>query len=157
MTEAKSGTTGKQTASRAAAGKARRAADKATAPAAGAAKGAADKATDTASAAKSTTVSGVERSADSVGSAAQGMARAAEAGRQTLVTATGQVAATAKAATVQVAATAKTALAVIAHRKLIAAGVGAGVTALTAVSYAAGRRSGRHGHGPITRLTGGRI
>ncbi|MFC9284619.1 hypothetical protein [Streptomyces collinus] len=157
MTEPKTGTNDKQAASRATAAKARRTAGKTTAPAAKAAKSAADKADDAASATKSMAISGVERSADTVGSAAQGMARAAEAGRQTLVTATGQVAATAKAATGQVAGTAKTALAVIAHRKLIAAGVGAGVTALTAVSYAAGRRSGRHSQGPITRLTGGRI
>jgi hypothetical protein len=30
-------------------------------------------------------------------------------------------------------------------------------TSLTAASYLAGRRSGRRTHGPITRLTGGRI
>ncbi|MFI7504952.1 hypothetical protein ACIBVL_42080 [Streptomyces sp. NPDC049687] len=153
MTEPNSETKQEHAARRATASKARRAADKATAPVAGAAKSAADKADDAASAAKS----GAERSADTVGGAAHGAARGVEAGRQALVATTGQVAATAKAATGQVAATAKTAWTVIAHRKLIAAGVGAGVTVLTAASYAAGRRSGRHTHGPITRLTGGRI
>jgi hypothetical protein len=153
MTEPKTETNEEHAAKRATAAKARRAADKATAPAARAAKGVADKADDAASAAKS----GAERSAETAGGAAQGVARGVEAGRRTLVAATGQVAAGARAATGQVATTAKTAWTVIAHRKLIAAGVGAGVTALTAASYAVGRRSGRHTHGPITRLTGGRI
>lgn len=83
---------------------------------------------------------------ETVGGAAQGVARGIDAGLRTLVATTGQV-----------AATAKTAWTVIAHRKLLAAGVGAGVTALTAASYAMGRRSGHHTHGPITRFTGGRI
>ena len=153
MTEPKTETNEEHAAKQATASKARRAADKTTAPAARAAKGVADKADDAASAAKS----GAERSAETAGGAAQGVARGVEAGRRTLVAATGQVAAGARAATGQVATTAKTAWTVIAHRKLVAAGVGAGMTALTAVSYAAGRRSGRHTHGPITRLTGGRI
>ncbi|EHN74659.1 hypothetical protein SMCF_5894, partial [Streptomyces coelicoflavus ZG0656] len=46
---------------------------------------------------------------------------------------------------------------VVTHRKLVAAGVGAGLTAVSAASYAVGRRAGRHTHGPLTRLTGGRI
>ncbi|CAM5226835.1 Cystathionine beta-lyase/cystathionine gamma-synthase OS=Streptomyces violarus OX=67380 GN=FHS41_007339 PE=4 SV=1 [Streptomyces violarus] len=76
----------------------------------------------------------------------QTAARSVEAGRQAVVAASGQV-----------AATAKTAWTVIAHRKAVAAGVGAGLTALSAASYAVGRRAGRQTHGPLTRLTGGRI
>jgi hypothetical protein len=76
----------------------------------------------------------------------QTAAKSVEAGRQTVIAASGQA-----------AAVAKTAWTVIAQRKLIAAGVGAGLTALTATSYAVGRRAARHTHGPITRLTGGRI
>ncbi|MER5429551.1 hypothetical protein [Streptomyces sp. NPDC002588] len=153
MTEPNTDTNEGHAAKAAAASKARRTADKATAPAARAAKGAADKTDDATSAARSAAA----RSADTVDEAAHGAARGVEAGRQALVATTGQVAAKARVATGQVAATAKTAWTVIAHRKLIAAGVGAGVTALTAASYAVGRRSGRHTHGPITRLTGGRI
>jgi hypothetical protein len=127
---------------RATAAKARRTADKATAPAARAAKGAAAKADDASSAAKSA----AERTAEVTTGAAHSAARGVEASRQAIIATSGQV-----------AATAKTAWTVIAHRKLVAAGVGAGLTALTAASYAVGRRSGRHTHGPLTRLTGGRI
>ena len=81
-----------------------------------------------------------------VQSAAHGAARGVEAGRQAIVATSGQV-----------AATARTAWTVIAHRKLVAAGVGAGLSALTAASYVAGRRAASHPHGPLTRLTGGRI
>ncbi|MFF4585527.1 hypothetical protein [Streptomyces sp. NPDC001388] len=153
MTEPNKETKDERGATRATAAKARRTADKATAPAARAAKGAANKTGDATSAA----TSGAQRSAEAVEGAAHGAARGVEAGRQALVATTGQVAATAKAATGQIATTAKTAWTVITHQKLIAAGVGAGLTALTAASYAVGRRSGRHTHGPITRLTGGRI
>ncbi|MGW4568299.1 hypothetical protein ACWEN3_40070 [Streptomyces sp. NPDC004561] len=69
-----------------------------------------------------------------------------ESGRQMVVAASGQV-----------AGSAKTALAVIAHRKLIAAGAGAGLTLLSAASYAMGRRAERRTNGPLTRFTGGRI
>ncbi|GGQ52173.1 hypothetical protein Saso_20340 [Streptomyces asoensis] len=128
------------------ASKARRTADKATAPASRAAKTAAAKTDGAASA----TRAGVQRSAEvttgAVQSAAHSASRGVEASRQAIVATSGQV-----------AATAKTAWTVIAHRKLIAAGVGAGLSALTAASYAVGRRSARHTHGPLTRLTGGRI
>ncbi|MFI0514951.1 membrane protein involved in colicin uptake [Streptomyces canus] len=124
------------------AAKARRTTAKATAPATKAANKAADKANDAASAG----TEAAERTAGTLSGAAQTAAKSVEAGRQTVVAASGQA-----------AAVAKTAWTVIAQRKLIAAGVGAGLTALTATSYAVGRRSGRHTHGPITRLTGGRI
>ncbi|MEU6474138.1 hypothetical protein ABZ927_29745 [Streptomyces massasporeus] len=142
MTEENKRTNQKATTVRTAESKARSAADKATAPASQAAKGAADKAGEAASAAKS----GAERSAETAKSAAQTAAKGVEAGRQAVVTASGHV-----------ATTAKTAWTVIAHRKLVAAGVGAGLTALSAASYAVGRRAGRGTHGPLTRLTGGRI
>ena len=70
--------------------------------------------------------------------------KSVEAGRQAVVQASGQV-----------AATARTAMTALAHRKLVAAG--AGLTVLTAASHVAGRRVERHVHGPLTRLTGGRI
>ncbi|MGW4453908.1 hypothetical protein ACWELY_33535, partial [Streptomyces sp. NPDC004599] len=57
----------------------------------------------------------------------------------------------------RVASVATTAWTVLAHRKIVAAGVSAGVTAVGVASYAAGRRSGRRTLGPITRFTGGRI
>ncbi|WP_329258362.1 hypothetical protein [Streptomyces pseudovenezuelae] len=127
---------------RTAAAKARRTTDKATAPAGKAANKAAAKTDDAASAGKQVT----ERTAKAATGAAQTAAKSVEAGRQTVIAASGQA-----------AAVAKTAWTVIAQRKLIAAGVGAGLTALTATSYAVGRRTGRHTQGPITRLTGGRI
>ncbi|WP_395571673.1 hypothetical protein [Streptomyces sp. BK79] len=122
--------------------KARGAADKATAPASRAGQAAAGKAGDATSAAKA----GAQRSAEAANSAVQTAAKGVEAGRQAVITTSGQV-----------AATAKTAWTVIAHRKLVAAGVGAGITVLSAASYAVGRRAGRHPQGPLTRLTGGRI
>ncbi|MEW2049799.1 hypothetical protein [Streptomyces sp. NPDC005476] len=146
MSEPNRKTNEESAAERVTASKARRTASKATAPAARAAKGAATRTDDAASAAKA----GVQRSAEvttgAVQSAAQSASRGVEAGRQAIVATSGQV-----------AATARTAWTVIAHRKLIAAGVGAGLSALTAASYAVGRRSARHAHGPLTRLTGGRI
>ncbi|WP_425246185.1 hypothetical protein [Streptomyces sp. NEAU-NA10] len=142
MSEPKSQPNEEPESKRATAGKARRTAAKATAPAARATKSAATKADDAASA----TRNGVERATGATAGAAHNAARGVEAGRQAIVATSGQV-----------AATAKTAWTVIAQRKLVAAGVGAGLTALTAASYAVGRRSGRHTHGPITRLTGGRI
>ncbi|MDT0386392.1 MULTISPECIES: hypothetical protein [Streptomyces] len=142
MTEENKRTNQKQSTGRATQSKVRGAADKATAPASQAAKGAAGKAGDAASAAKS----GAERSAQTARTAAQTAAKGVEASRQAVATASGHV-----------AATAKTAWTVIAHRKLVAAGVGAGLTALSAASYAVGRRAERGAHGPLTRLTGGRI
>ncbi|GGS11391.1 hypothetical protein GCM10010269_58110 [Streptomyces humidus] len=146
MTEPNRKTNEESEAKQATAAKARRSAAKATAPASRAAKGAATKTTDAASAARN----GVERTAEAtsgaVQSAAQGAVRGVEASRQAIVTTSGHV-----------AATARTAWTVIAHRKLVAAGAAAGLSALTAASYAVGRRSGRHTHGPLTRLTGGRI
>lgn len=153
MTEENKRTNQKASTVRTAESKARRTADKATAPASQAAKGAAGKAGEAASAAKSgaersaeTAKSAAGRSAETAKSAAQTAAKGVEAGRQAVVTASGHV-----------ATTAKTAWTVIAHRKLVAAGVGAGLTALSAASYAVGRRAERGAHGPLTRLTGGRI
>ncbi|MFC7815410.1 MULTISPECIES: hypothetical protein [unclassified Streptomyces] len=106
------------------------------------ASGVADKAGDAASAARA----GTRRSAEAANGAVQTAAKGVAAGRQAVVTTSGRM-----------ATGARTAWTVIAHRKLVAAGVGAGVTALSAASYAVGRRAGRHSHGPLTRLTGGRI
>ncbi|MFB8245754.1 hypothetical protein ACFY3O_29185 [Streptomyces sp. NPDC001046] len=142
MTEENKRTNQKATATRTAESKARSATDKATAPASQATKRAAGKAGDATSAAKA----GAERTAETTKAAAQTAAKSVEAGRQAVVTASGHV-----------AATAKTAWTVIAHRKLVAAGVGAGLTVLSAASYAVGRRAERGAHGPLTRLTGGRI
>ncbi|WP_251096266.1 hypothetical protein [Streptomyces sp. Caat 7-52] len=142
MTESKS-ETGRQAApERDTAAKARRTAEKATAPAGRAAKKAVETSDDAVSAAKS----GTGRAAEMAGAATRTAARGVESGRQAIVTASGQV-----------AATARTAWAVVAQRKLIAAGMGAGLTVLSAASYAWGRRSERQTHGPITRLTKGRI
>ncbi|MFC8143997.1 hypothetical protein ACFUKV_20035 [Streptomyces paradoxus] len=142
MTEENKRTNQKPSTVRTAESKARGTADKAGASASQAAKGAAGKAGEAASAAKS----GAERSTETAKAAAQTAAKGVEAGRQAVVTASGHV-----------ATTAKTAWTVIAHRKLVAAGVGAGLTALSAASYAVGRRAERGAHGPLTRLTGGRI
>jgi hypothetical protein len=142
MSESNEQTNQDSVTTRSASAKARRTTAKATAPATKAANKAATKTDDAASAGKEAT----ERAARTASGAAQTAAKSVESGRQTVIAASGQA-----------AAVAKTAWTVIAQRKLIAAGVGAGLTALTATSYAAGRRAGRHVHGPITRLTGGRI
>ncbi|MGW0819327.1 hypothetical protein ACWD00_40070 [Streptomyces viridiviolaceus] len=142
MSESNNDPSQKNNATRTTESKARRATDKATAPAARAGKTATGKADDAASA----TRAGAERASEAAAGAVHTAARGVEAGRQAVVATSGQV-----------AATAKTAWTAIAHRKLVAAGVGAGLTALSAASYAAGRRVGRHTHGPLTRLTGGRI
>ncbi|WP_055574386.1 hypothetical protein, partial [Streptomyces prasinopilosus] len=107
-----------------------------------AAGGAAAKAGDAASAAKS----GAERAAGVANGAVQSAAKGVEASRKAIVATSGQV-----------AATAVTAWTVLTNRKLVAAGVGAGLTVLSAASYAVGRRAERHSHGPLTRMTGGRI
>ncbi|MFJ9543366.1 hypothetical protein ACIRPX_39890 [Streptomyces sp. NPDC101225] len=86
------------------------------------------------------------RTAEATSAVVHGAARRVQAGREAVV-----------AASSQAAALAKTAWTVIAQRKFIAVGVGAGVSALGATSYVAGRRAGRRTHGPITRMTGGRI
>ncbi len=142
MSDPNKDTSKKPTSTRTVESKARDAAEKTTAPAARAGQAAAGKASDAASAAKA----GAQRSADAANGAVQTAARGVAAGRQAVVATSGQV-----------AATAKTAWTVVAQRKLVAAGVGAGLTAVTAASYAMGRRAGRHTHGPLTRLTGGRI
>ncbi|MFJ5776925.1 hypothetical protein [Streptomyces sp. NPDC093094] len=150
MTEHKSGTSQKSAQEQEAASKARRTADKATAPAGRAAKKAAATTDDTVSGAKAGTQravrAGTERAAGAVSGAARTAAQGVESGRQALVTASGEV-----------ASVARTAWTVIANRKLVAAGVGAGVTALGAASYALGRRAERHTQGPLTRLTNGRM
>ncbi|WP_217139796.1 hypothetical protein [Streptomyces sp. AC627_RSS907] len=142
MSDPNKETNQKSNATRTAQSRVRGAADKATAPASRAGQAASGKAADAASAAKA----GARRSAEAANGAVRTAAKGAEAGRQAVVATSGQV-----------AATAKTAWTVIAHRKLVAAGLGAGITALSAASYAVGRRAGRHTHGPLTRLTGGRI
>lgn len=142
MSESNSGMNHQPDAKPTAASKARRAADKATAPASRAAKNAVATTDEAASAAKA----GAERSAEAAVRTVRTAAGSVEAGRQAIVASAGHV-----------AATARTAWTVIAQRKLVAAGVGAGLTALSAASYAVGRRSGQRTYGPITRLTGGRI
>ncbi|MEU6368570.1 hypothetical protein ABZ876_23220 [Streptomyces sp. NPDC046931] len=142
MTEQNSRTHQKTETERTPAAKAGRTASKVTAPASRAAKSAAATADEAASAAES----GVERSAESAAGVVHAAARGVEAGRQAVIATSGQV-----------AATAKTAWTVVAQRKLVAAGVGVGLTALSAASYAVGRRAGNRTQGPLTRLTGGRI
>lgn len=93
-------------------------------------------ASDTTSALKS----GAGRAASAANDAVQSVA---EAGRRVVVATSGKVAAS--------RASSWTAPS---NRKLAAVAAGVG---LSAVSYAVGRRSGRHTHGPLTRMTGGRI
>ncbi|MFJ6120203.1 hypothetical protein [Streptomyces sp. NPDC092129] len=127
MSQSNSSTNQDSVSKRSASAKARRATAKATAPASQAADKAAEKSGDVAS----TAVDAAER---------------VQAGRQAVIAASGQA-----------VSLAKTGWTLIAHRKILAAGVGAGLSALGATSYLAGRRAGRRTHGPITRLTGGRI
>ena len=134
--------TNKKTATATTAAKARHSANQATTPATQTARAAAKKTDEAASAAKT----GAQRAADATSTAAHTAAKSVEVGRQALVSASGQV-----------AAGAKTAWTVLNNRKLVAAGVGAGLTALGAASFAAGRRTERLTQGPVTRLTGGRF
>ncbi|HET6856475.1 MAG TPA: hypothetical protein VFH94_05190 [Streptomyces sp.] len=69
-----------------------------------------------------------------------------QAGRHALESASGKV-----------VSTATTAWTVIQARKAIVAGAGAGVVAIGAASFAAGRRVEQRHQGPITRLLAGRI
>ncbi len=142
MSQSSSGTNQDSVSKRSASAKARRVTAKATAPASQAADKAAEKSGDVASAAVDT----AERTAGTSAAVVHGAAERVQAGRQAVIAASGQA-----------VALAKTAWTLIAHRKLLTAGVGAGLSALGATSYLAGRRAGRRTHGPITRLTGGRI
>lgn len=125
-----------------AAAQSRRTVEQASAPAGRGAK----KAVATTDAAVAAAEAGTERAAEATGAASHTVARGVESGRQALITASGRV-----------ASTARTAWAVVAHRRLVATGMGAGVIALSAASYAMGRRAERHPRGPLTRLTHGRI
>ncbi|MFF4208697.1 hypothetical protein ACFYZE_04825 [Streptomyces sp. NPDC001796] len=87
-----------------------------------------------------------ERTAGTGSAVVHSAAGRVQAGRQAVTAASGKA-----------VVFAKTAWTSIAHRKLLAAGVSAGLSAFGATSYLAGRRAGRRTHGPITRLTGGRI
>ncbi|WP_434588129.1 hypothetical protein [Streptomyces sp. A5-4] len=69
-----------------------------------------------------------------------------QAGRRALESASGKV-----------ASTATTAWTAMQTRKGIVAGAGAGVVAIGAVSFAAGRKLEQRHQGPITRLLAGRI
>ncbi|WP_175609249.1 hypothetical protein [Streptacidiphilus griseoplanus] len=142
MSQANSDTNSDAVSKRSTAAKARQTTAKATAPAARAASKTADKSSDVTSAASDT----VERAAGAGAAVMHSAAERVQVGRQAVVAASGQV-----------AAVAKTTWTAIAHRKLVAAGVGTGLSALGATSYLAGRRAGRRSLGPITRLTGGRI
>lgn len=138
MTESDNNTQAQPTSAEAARG----AAGKATAGAGQVAKGVAAAADEAVSAART----GARRPAEVASGAAQTAVKGVEAGRRVLATVPGRV-----------GTTAQTAWAVIAHRKLVAATAAAGLTAVSAVSYAAGRRSGRRTLGPLARLTGGRV
>ncbi|WP_261953616.1 hypothetical protein [Streptomyces nigrescens] len=142
MKESSNETRQKSEQKRKAAAQARRTAERATAPAGRGAKKAVAATDDAVSAAEA----GTERAAEATSAAARTAARGVESGRQALITASGRV-----------AATAKTAWVVLAHRKWVATGMGAGAIALSAASYGIGRRAERHSHGPLTRLTQGRI
>ncbi|PZH20174.1 hypothetical protein C1I97_01775 [Streptomyces sp. NTH33] len=142
MSQSNRGTHQDSVSERSASAKARRVTAKATAPASQVADKAAEKSGDVASAA----VDAAGRTAGMSTAVVHSAAERVQAGRQVVIAASGQA-----------VAFAKTAWTLIAHRKLLAAGVGAGLSALGATSYLAGRRAGRRTHGPITRLTGGRI
>ncbi|MGW2237871.1 hypothetical protein [Streptomyces sp. NPDC001759] len=142
MNQSNSGTNQDSTSKRSTAAKARQATEKATAPASQAADKAAEKSGDAGSAA----VGVAERAAGTGTAVVNSAAERVKAGRQAVIDASGQA-----------VALTKTAWTVIAHRRILAAGVGAGVSVLGATSYLAGRRAGRRTQGPITRLTGGRI
>ncbi|MFF5404158.1 hypothetical protein ACFY8K_15410 [Streptomyces misionensis] len=138
MSQAKSGTNRDSANNGSTSAKARQATAKVTAPASQAADKAAEKSGDVASAARGAG----ERTAEAGSAVVRGAAERVQA----VVAASGQA-----------VTLARTAWTVIAQRKLLAAGVGAGLSALGATSYLAGHRAGRRTHGPITRLTGGRI
>ncbi|MFJ8632376.1 hypothetical protein [Streptomyces sp. NPDC093568] len=142
MNQSNSGTNQDSASKPSASTKARKATAKATAPASQAADKAAEKSGDVASAA----VDVAERTAGTGTALVHSAAERVQAGRQAVIDASGQA-----------VAFAGTAWTVIAHRKVLAAGVGAGLSALTVTSYLAGRRAGHRTLGPITRLTGGRI
>ncbi|MBC7272379.1 MAG: hypothetical protein H5T76_27360 [Streptomyces sp.] len=142
MSQSNSGTNQNSASKRNASDKARHATAKATAPASRAADKAAEKSDD----AKSAATNAAERTAATGTAVVHGAAERVQAGRQAVI-----------ATSEQAVALAKTTWTVIAHRKVLAAGVGAGLSALGATSYLAGRRAGRRTHGPLTRLTGGRI
>lgn len=122
--------------------KARQVTAKVTAPASRAADEAAERSGDVGSAA----VGAARRAADAGTEAVRGAAERVRAGRQVVIGASGRA-----------VVAARTAWKAIDHRRVLAAGVGAGLSALGAASYLAGRRAERRTHGPLTRLTGGRI
>ncbi|MFF4394056.1 hypothetical protein [Streptomyces sp. NPDC001480] len=146
MTESDNDTKRNADARQGAAAKARRTAADATAPVSRGAKKTAAKTDDVASAAKDGADKATGTAAEAATAAVHTGAEKLEAGRRAVVAASGQV-----------AATAKTAWTVISQRKLVAVAAGAGLTAVSAASYAVGRRTGRPAQGPLTRLTGGRI
>ncbi|GHH48821.1 hypothetical protein GCM10018773_43520 [Streptomyces candidus] len=104
------------------------------------AKGAADKAKDATTPVKD--VAGKATSAAQSATAA-GL-KGVQAGKQALESASGKV-----------ASKATTAWTLINNRKAIVAGAGAGVVALGAASFAAGRRVEQHSRGPLTKLLAG--
>ncbi|MEU7449087.1 hypothetical protein ACWGUP_10030 [Streptomyces diastaticus] len=85
-----------------------------------------------------------------VGSAGEATKRAAAAGWEK-----GQQSVAAVATKVSTKATA--AWTILKYRKVIAAGVATGAVSVVGGAYALGRRSAAAHHGPLTRLTGGRI
>ncbi|GAA1362789.1 hypothetical protein [Streptomyces beijiangensis] len=89
-----------------------------------------------------------EKAAEAAGTAGAVALKGVQAGRQAVGSASGQV-----------VAAATTTWTVLTSRKALVMGAGAGAAVLSAASYLAGRRSEQHSqsHGPVTRLTGGRI
>ncbi|MFD4990003.1 hypothetical protein [Streptomyces sp. NPDC058374] len=91
-----------------------------------------------------------EKTLSRVGSAGEATKRAATAGWEK-----GQQGVVAVAGKVSTKATAAWTL--LKYRKVIAAGVATGAVSVVGGAYALGRRSAAAHHGPLTRLTGGRI
>ncbi|MBC9714697.1 hypothetical protein H9Y04_19245 [Streptomyces sp. TRM66268-LWL] len=102
-------------------------------------------------AAKSTASSGAE-AAKSATSGAVPQAALTKVG-----SALGSVQAKAGPVVSQATTLATTAWTVVRARKLIATAGAVGTATVAATAFAAGRRSQRAAHGPLTRLTGGRI
>ncbi|SDJ55103.1 hypothetical protein [Streptomyces indicus] len=87
-----------------------------------------------------------EETAGAAGKGASTALKGIESGRKAVTSAVGQA-----------GAVALTAWTVLKNRKLIAAGAALGVTAVSAGSYAVGRRAERGRRGPVARWTGGRL
>ncbi|MEV3854211.1 hypothetical protein AB0J38_07785 [Streptomyces sp. NPDC050095] len=103
--------------------------------------------------ARSATAKAAQKTAAKTESAGTQGARAVTDVGDTLVEAQGRAVSAARRATSAVT----TAWALLSRRGLIAGSAAAGAVAVAATSFVAGRRVERRGHGPLTRLTGGRV